>query len=102
MVRHCVWVKLRDDVAGAERQRVCDQLRDIGNHSPGMVACHFSENTSPEGLDRGYKFGFVMDFDSVTARDAYLVHPAHQAAAAELLKLTQGGVDGVLVFDLTI
>ncbi len=102
MIRHAVWMKMRDGTTDAQRQNVWDLLRGVGDHVDGMVNCHFGDNSSPEGLDRGYLYGFVMDFEDTASRDAYLIHPAHQAAAAELLALCEGGVDGVLVFDLEI
>lgn len=41
-------------------------------------------DVSPEGLARGFTHCFLLTFASDADRDAYLVHPAHQAFVASL------------------
>jgi len=67
-----------------------------------MLSFKSGANVSPEGLARGFTHAFTVDFADVAARDAYLVHPAHQAAGARLVAAAQGGIDGLLVIDLDI
>jgi hypothetical protein len=43
-----------------------------------------------------------MDLTDEAARDRYLADPAHRAAGAKLLGALEGGVAGLLVFDLKI
>lgn len=102
MIRHCVFIKFRPDVPQAERDGIYAELAALKTSIGGIVAASFGPNVSPEGLGRGYADGFVMDFTDSAARDAYLVHPAHQAAAGRLVAALDGGVEGVLVFDLEI
>lgn len=102
MIRHCVFVKLRADIDITERDAIEAELAGLGEVIPGIAAAHFSINISPEGLGRGYNWGFVMDFVDAAARDAYLPHPAHQKAAGRLVAATEGGVEGVFVYDLEI
>jgi hypothetical protein len=60
-------------------------------------------NVSPEGLDRGFTHGFVMDFDSAQARDAYLAHPDHVAfAEGTVIPALEAGRDSIVVFDYEI
>ena len=39
---------------------------------------------SPEGIAQGFTHCFLLTFASAADRDAYLVHPAHQAFVASL------------------
>ncbi|WP_348641911.1 hypothetical protein [Mesorhizobium sp. B2-5-4] len=43
-----------------------------------------------------------MDFRDAAARDAYLVHEAHQRAGARLIATLEGGTDALMVFDLDL
>ncbi|WP_430699062.1 hypothetical protein [Mesorhizobium dulcispinae] len=43
-----------------------------------------------------------MDFRDAVARDAYLVHEAHQCAGARLVTALDGGTEGLMVVDLEI
>jgi hypothetical protein len=66
---------------------------------PGYLSVNIGPNVSPEGLGRGYTDGFVIDFTDAAARDAYLVHPAHEKAGGRIVAAAEGGVDGVFVYD---
>lgn len=102
MIRHCVFAKFRADVPEAEIALIFGQLADLKDNLGGILAASFGANVSPEGLGRGYKHGFVMDFRDEAARDAYLTAPAHQAAGGRLVAATDGGAGGILVFDLAL
>ncbi len=100
MIRHLVLVKF-PAAAGPETTgplfRALDDLRSV---VPGMLTLSVGANVSPEGLARGFTHAFVADFANAAARDAYLAHPAHQAAGARLVAAAQGGVDGLIVVDI--
>ncbi|GHA36374.1 stress responsive protein [Devosia pacifica] len=102
MIRHCVFVKFRPDITSEERQSIFRQLADLRETVDGIVAVHFGANVSPEGLAKGFAHGFIMDFASAEARDAYLVHPDHKAAGGRLVAALEGGRDGLMVFDMEI
>lgn len=101
-IRHCVFVNFKDDVTSADKQAIYDELAALKNIIPGMVADHYGPSVSPEGFERGFTDGFIMDFENVAARDAYLEHPDHKKAGGNLVAACKGGVDGILVFDLEI
>ena len=48
--------------------------------APGIIDLSHGPNVSTEGLDNGFTNSFVITFESVAARDAYLPHPVHQKA----------------------
>ncbi|RUT85290.1 MAG: Dabb family protein [Mesorhizobium sp.] len=102
MIRHCVFAKFRNDVAAAERMAIHSDLEALRQVIDGMDAVKFSANVSPEPFARGFTHGFTIDFRDAAARDAYLVHEAHQRAGARLVAALEGGTDGLLVFDLEI
>ncbi len=102
MIRHMVLVRFRDDVAAGEIAAIFGDLDHLRNALPGMTAYSGGPNVNPEGLSRGYSHAFCCEFDSVEARDAYLAHPAHQAAGRRLVSATAAGVDGLIVIDYEI
>jgi Stress responsive A/B Barrel Domain len=62
----------------------------------GLEEVRCGPNVSPEGLNRDFAWAAVMRLRDVDARDGYLPHEAHSAAAAKL----QPVASEVLVFDL--
>ncbi|MGX9143554.1 Dabb family protein [Mesorhizobium sp. 128a] len=102
MIRHCVFVKFRGDVPAAERTAIHADLEALRSVVDGMGTVHFSANVSPEPFGRGFSHGFTIDFRDAAARDAYLVHEAHQRAGARLVAALEGGTDGLMVFDLEV
>ncbi|RVC56613.1 Dabb family protein [Mesorhizobium sp.] len=102
MIRHCVFVQFRSDVSPAERAAIHADLEALRWAIEGMDKVHFSANVSPEPFARGFSHGFTIDFRDAAARDAYLVHEAHQRAGARLVAALEGGTDGLMVVDLDI
>jgi hypothetical protein len=102
MIRHVVLARFRGDISDAEREAIWDGLRALEGKVDGVVAMTFGANVSPEGLDKGFRHGFTMDFRDEAARDAYLVHPDHKAAGAKFVAALEGGRDGLIVVDLKI
>jgi hypothetical protein len=102
MIRHCVFARFRNDVPAAENTAIHADLEALRQVIDGMDAVKFSANVSPEPFARGFTHGFTIDFRDAAARDAYLVHEAHQRAGARLVAALEGGTDGLMVFDLEI
>ncbi|GLS37363.1 stress responsive protein [Mesorhizobium tianshanense] len=102
MIRHCVSFRFRDDVDTTERAAIHADLEALWRVIDGMGKVELSANTSPEPFARGFTHGFTIDFRDAAARDAYLVHEAHQRAGARLVAALEGGTDGLMVFDLEI
>jgi hypothetical protein len=102
MIRHIVLVKFPADARSEAIDALFCSLDDLRAVLPGMLSFKGGANVSPEGLSRGFTHVFVADFADVAARDAYLVHPAHQAAGAKLVAAAAGGIDGLIVMDIDI
>lgn len=102
MIRHCVFVKFRADVGAEERTAIHADLEALRQVIDGMDTVLFSANVSPEPFARGFSHGFTVDFRDAAARDAYLVHEAHQRAGARLVAALEGGTEGLMVVDLDL
>lgn len=102
MIRHVVLVRFAQGTPDREISEIFGTLDALREVVPGMGAFAAGENASPEGLGRGYTHAFSIDFDGEGSRDVYLAHPRHKAAGARLVAATDGGVDGILVFDLPV
>ncbi|MDP2733808.1 MAG: Dabb family protein [Hoeflea sp.] len=100
MIRHIVLIRFRPDVPGTVIAAIFDDLRSIAGKVPGLSAICAGRSESPEQIERGYQHGFTIDFTDWAALAAYQAHPDHQRVGAALVAHAQGGLDGILVFDL--
>jgi hypothetical protein len=101
-IRHVVLCRFRADVPDAERDAIFAELAALRGHLPGITAMSLGPNVSPEGLAQGFAHGFTIDFTDAAARDAYLADAAHGRAGARLVAALEGGVNGLVVFDLEL
>lgn len=102
MIRHIVLTKFRAEVTKAEIDSLFAKLADLKPLIPGMRGFDGGVSVSPEGLEQGFRHGFSIDFNDAAARDAYLEHPEHKALGGQLVGLLEGGVAGLVVFDLVV
>ena len=94
---HCVFFRRKADVG----DKALLALYGAFDHF-GASDFRAGPNESPEGLHRGFRDGFVIGFDSPEARDCYLEDPDHKALGARLIEMIDGGVEGLLVFDMAL
>ena len=102
MIRHCVFVKFRADVGADEKAEIYAGLNALVGQIDGLLSADFGPNISPEGQSKGFNDGFIMDLADDAARDRYLADPAHKAVGAKLVAALEGGVAGLMVFDLIV
>lgn len=100
MIRHIVLVKFRPEVAEAEIAAIFADLAAIRAKLPGVIDIRAGRSESPEQIERGYMHGFTVDFTDWAALAAYQDHPDHRRVGAALVAAAQGGIGGILVFDL--
>lgn len=98
MIRHIVLLKARPEVTDAHIECIFADLHAL--QLPGILAIHSGRSESPEKIERGYLHGFTVDFADWEALAAYQAHPDHKRVGAALVAAAQGGLDGILVFDL--
>lgn len=100
MIRHIVLLKARPEVSEAQVAAIFADLHAL--KLPGILAIHSGRSESPEKIERGYLHGFTVDFADWRALATYLDHPDHKRVGAALVAAAQGGLDGILVFDLPV
>jgi hypothetical protein len=102
MILHCVFLRFKAAVSAPEKQSIFEAVLALKQVIPGILDVKFGPNVSPEGLHGGFVDGFAVTFESPEARDAYLVHPEHVTVGDRIVSSTDGGLAGLLVFDLNI
>ncbi|TWF57203.1 Dabb family protein [Neorhizobium alkalisoli] len=100
MILHIVFIRFKNALQQDEKQALYEGVAALKNVTPGIVDVKYGPNVSSEGLNGGFLDGFVVTFESPEARDAYLVHPEHIAVAEKLVAAADGGLSGLIVFDM--
>ena len=95
VLRHLVLYKFKPEVTPDQVQQVIDAFSQLPKKIDGIVGFEHGPNVSPEGKSDGLTYCFNVSFRDEKARDAYLVHPAHQ----EYVKVVQDKRERVVVFD---
>jgi hypothetical protein len=94
-LRHVVLFKFKADATKEQIDEIVAGFQALPKKIEGITAFEWGTNNSPEGLADGFTHCFVVTFDNVKSRDAYLPHPAHKDFVAILLPR----LDKVLVVD---
>lgn len=100
MLRHCVFVNLKDSVDAAERDAVLSGFGTLVEQVDGMLDSSWGPNLDFEAKSPDYTWGFIVTFRDRTAHLAYEQHPIHKELGAKLVAMCKGGHAGILVFDL--
>ena len=77
-VRHIVVFKYKKGATEAQIGQVTRAFRDLRTKIPGITGFEDGVNNSPEGKNLGFTHVYMLTFDSVASRDAYLPHPEHK------------------------
>ncbi|MES2436257.1 MAG: Dabb family protein, partial [Pseudomonadota bacterium] len=94
MIRHIVALRFKDSTTEHTKAALYTELAGLSADIDGILDFQFSVNVTVEPLSRGFDDVFWFDFRDASARDAYLVHPAHQAIGAKIVAATEGGAEG--------
>ena len=78
-LHHVVAFKFKKSATPAQITEVEEAFRALKKKIPAIVDLEWGTNVSPEKHDKGFTHGFLLTFKSDKDRDAYLVHPDHQA-----------------------
>ena len=81
-LRHLVLLRFTPETDAAQRAIVEQAFVALGSRIDQVQSLEWGLDCSPEGLARGFTHGFSLGFADAAARDAYLVHPTHQAFSA--------------------
>ena len=94
VLRHVVLFAFKADAGDGVRQ-VEEAFCRLPQLIPQIRSFEWGTDVSPENLQQGFTHCFLLSFASGEDRDAYLVHPHHQAFG----KLAQPYFAKVLVVD---
>ena len=101
MIKHIVFLQFKSGIDGKIINEALNKLGNLRYTSiPQIVNFIYGENNSPEQLNKGFNYGFIMEFKNNNDREVYLSHPDHQnLASSEILPLLQDGFNSVVVLD---
>ncbi len=102
MIQHVVLFKLKPEATEEQITHMDQSLAALCHSIEGLLFYSGGPNNSPENLDKGYNFGFVMAFTDIAARDRYLPHPEHERVKQIIGELLHEVEDNVLVYDYEI
>ena len=77
MIRHIVLFGFHQESKPGEIETLIADFDRLPELIPGILVYERGLNTSPEDHHQGYTHCFQLSFPDESARDAYLVHPAH-------------------------
>ena len=100
MIRHIVLVRFQPNVSESAISDIFAELEAVRAEITGMGPVVSGKSTSPEQIERGYMHGFSVDFESWDGLRSYQNNPSHKKSGAKIVAAAQGGIEGVLVFDL--
>jgi len=95
MIQHLVLLKWKSGVNAAQKADATEKVRALQTKIPGITSFSGGNQCSPEGLGKGFQYGFVVTFVNAAARDAYLIHPEHKKVVEVLLAV----IEDVVVLD---
>jgi hypothetical protein len=96
-IRHIVHFKFKADASKEQIAKIVEEFADLKNKISVVESLEWGTNISHEGLDKGFDYCWIVTFKNAEDRDAYIVHPAHQA----FVKLLKPSLEEALVVDFT-
>lgn len=102
MIRHIVLIRFKPGTTERKIARIFADLQALTAKIPGALAFTGGRSESPEKIERGYMHGFVIDFANWDSLATYAKNETHRVLGGQLVENALGGLDGLLVFDLTI
>lgn len=97
MIRHVVLFPFKHELKDDECMALLNGLGALIEVIPEIKSFSCGKNNSPENLDKGYLFGFVMEFLTTEDREIYLNHPEHIHYVAN--NILPNLVNSPIVFD---
>ncbi len=99
MIYHMALIRFRKELKAKDVEAAMQAIGALDKKIPGITGYKFGPYSSPEGLNKGFNWGFCMTFTDAKARDVYLAHPEHDKVKEKVFPLLDGGLDGITVFD---
>lgn len=93
--QNMVLLKFKPEVTIEKISQLFGLLGELQQLIPGITYYAGGPSSGDERLTQGYTHGFLMTFESIATREAYLLHPEHKRVTAELLPY----IDSIIAFD---
>ncbi|MGA0899828.1 MAG: Dabb family protein [Luteolibacter sp.] len=98
MVRHFGVFQFKPEITPEQIEHCFAELCGMVGKIPGLLDIEHGPYQSEEGLNEDFTHGFIMTFDSLKSRDAYLPHPIHEAVKDVVVPC----LERVVVFDFEV
>ena len=98
MVRHFGVFQFKPGITPEQIDNCFAELQSMVGKIPGLLEIEHGPYQSDEGLNEDFTHGFIMTFDSLESRDAYLPHPIHEAVKDVVVPC----LERVVVFDFEV
>jgi Stress responsive A/B Barrel Domain len=96
-VKHVVVFKFKADATTEQVAEVTKAFKALKSSILGIISVENGSNMSTENLNKGFNHVYLLTFENVASRDAYLPHPEHKKFGDLLGKLQV--VEDVFVVD---
>jgi hypothetical protein len=97
-IQHVVSFKFKSTASADDIKKIETSFAALKKKVSLIKSLEWGTNISPEKFNKGFTHCWVLSFNSEKDRDAYLVHPDHQAFG----KLVGPVVDDVFVIDFVV
>jgi hypothetical protein len=95
-ISHIVLVSWKTGSQGAAEVLIRPAIRGFVDTIPDVQSVVEGPSSSPEGLEDGFDYGFVVTFATAQARNTYLDDPVHRPVAETIAAAAKR----VVVFDI--
>ena len=84
LLRHVVMFGWKDGTDSNQINKIVAAFEALPSKISLIKSFEWGTNNSPEGLNGGLNYCFLVTFSSIADRDAYLIHPAHKEFVSHL------------------
>lgn len=103
MIHHIVLFKFKKSITEKEIRNLFDQIYKLSKFFPSIQNFSWGPQNNNEGLNKGFEYGFSLQFDSEETRKLYSEHPFNYEISETIVKpALENGLDSALVFDYFI
>jgi Ca2+-dependent lipid-binding protein len=92
MITHIVLLQPKEHVTEKEIQTALKHVQALRQSIQGIISIQAGPNLNISN-NKGYSYGFVMQFIDGEHLKAYGPHPAHQAVSEELMHISKNILD---------
>lgn len=84
LLRHVVMFGWKEGTDTNQINKIVSAFKALPSKISLIKSFEWGTNNSPEGLNNGLNYCFLVTFNSAADRDAYLIHPAHKEFVSQL------------------